>query len=341
MRIILIGYGNVGKNFTKILSIKQMEIIKEYGLKPKIIAIIDKGGAAINLEGLDLERILKIKEKYGSVSYDPKYGYKEKTALDIIESYEAEIVIETTPTNIKDGEPGLTHIKSAFKNKKHVITTNKGPLALALPALIELAEYNNVCFKFSGTVGGGTPILELAKKCLKGEKITLVKGILNGTTNYILTQMLEENIPFEKALENAQKLGYAEADPSMDIDGIDTACKLVIIANYILNKKVTLRDVNIKGISGISLKELLEAKNEGCKIKLVGKIDKNLEVSPIKVSMKDPICVDGTLNAVTFTTEYSGDKTIIGHGAGGIETASSIIRDLIDIKETLLIKSTS
>jgi len=153
--------------------------------------------------------------------------------------------------------------------------------------------------------------------------------------------MLEENIPFEKALENAQKLGYAEADPSMDIDGIDTACKLVIIANYILNKKVTLRDVNIKGISGISLKELLEAKNEGCKIKLVGKIDKNLEVSPIKVSMKDPICVDGTLNAVTFTTEYSGDKTIIGHGAGGIETASSIIRDLIDIKETLLIKSTS
>lgn len=341
MRIILIGYGNVGKSFTKILSMKQMEIVKEYGLKPKVIAIIDKGGAAINSKGLDLERMLKIKEKYGSIAHDPKYGEKGRDALDIIESYEAEIVIETTPTNIKNGEPGLTHIKSAFKNKKNVVTTNKGPLALALPALMELAEYNNVCFKFSGTVGGGTPILDFAKKCLKGEKIISIKGILNGTTNYILTKMLEENIPFEKALEDAQKMGYAEANPSMDIDGIDTACKLVIIANYIMDKRVTLKDVNIEGIRNITLKELLEAKNEGFKIKLIGNIEKDLKVLPMKVSMKDPLCVDGTFNAVTFTVEQSGDKTIIGKGAGGIETANSILRDLIDIKQFLSIKSFS
>lgn len=341
MRIILIGYGNVGRSFTKIILMKQMEIMKEYGIRPKIIAIIDKGGTAINLKGLDLERMLKVKEKYGSIAYDPKYGYKEKNALDIIESYEAEIVIETTPTNIKNGEPGLTHIKTAFKNKKNVITTNKGPLALALPALIELAEYNNVCFKFSGTVGGGTPILDFAKKCLEGEKVISIKGILNGTTNYILTKMLEENIPFEKALENAQKMGYAEADPSMDIDGIDTACKLVIIANYIMDKRVTLRDVNIEGIGNIDLKELFKAKEGGFKIKLIGRIDKDLKVSPMKVSIKDPICVDGVLNAVTFTAEQSGDKTIIGYGAGGIETANSILRDLIDIKKILSLKSIS
>ena len=128
-----------------------------------------------------------------------------------------------------------------------------------MPALTELAEYNNVYLRFSGTVGGGTPMLEFAKRCLAGDKILAIKGILNGTTNYILTEMSQNHVTFQDALTNAQKLGYAEREPSMDIDGFDTACKVVILANWIMNKKITLKDVDRTGIRDVSLQMLDEA----------------------------------------------------------------------------------
>jgi len=258
--------------------------------------------------------------------------------LEMIESVEAEALVEATPTNIRDGEPGLSHIKAAFKTGKHVVTTNKGPLALALPALTELADYNKVCLRFSGTVGGGTPILELAKKGLLGDRIVSIRGILNGTTNYILTEMDEKHITFQQALEEAQEKGYAEADPSMDIDGIDAACKLVIMANWIMNKKVTLKDVHIQGIRNISSKELEEAAKKGCTLKLIGSIDDSLKVKPREIPRHDPLCVGGALNAVTFVSEFAGEETIIGRGAGGMETASAVLRDLLYIKQDLATK---
>jgi len=263
----LIGCGVVGQSFVRILIRREAELVKNYGFHPRVVAMVDREGAAINPKELDLEKMLSVKVEKGTVAANREYGRLAMSALDVIESVEAEAMVEATPTNIKDGEPGLSHIKTAFKTGKHVVTTNKGPLALALPALTELANYNKVYLKFSGTVGAGTPVLELAKKCLLGDRIVSIRGILNGTTNYILTEMDEKRITFQQALENAQKLGYAESDPSMDVDGIDAACKLVIMANWIMNKKVTLKDVGIQGIRNVTPQALKEASKRSCTIK--------------------------------------------------------------------------
>jgi len=335
MRIVLIGFGVVGQSFARILIRREAALVKNYGFRPRVVAIVDKGGAAINPRGLDLEKMLSQKVEKGTVAASPEYGHIAKSALDVIESVEAEALVEATPTNIKDGEPGLSHIKTAFKTGKHVVSTNKGPLALALPALTELADYNKVCLRFSGTVGAGTPVLELAKTCLLGDRIVSIRGILNGTTNYILTEMDEKRVTFQQALENAQRLGYAESDPSMDIDGIDAACKLVIMANWIMNKKVTLRDVSVQGIRNVTLQALEEASKKGCTIKLIASVEGNLSVKPTEISRDDPLSVKGVLNAVTYVSEFAGEETLIGRGAGGMETASAILRDLLDIKQNL------
>jgi homoserine dehydrogenase len=338
MRIILIGYGVVGQSLTNILLRRRSETIKDYGFNPKVVAIVDRGGAAINLKGLNLEKMLELKKQKGTLAADHEFGHPKMSPLDVIESVEAEVIVEITPTNVKNGEPGLSHIKAAFKTGKHVVTTNKGPLALALPALTELADYNKVYLRFSGTVGGGTPVLELAKKCLLGDKIVAIRGILNGTTNYILTEMEEKRITFQQALKKAQKLGYAETDPSMDVDGIDPACKVVIMANWIMNKKFTLKDVDVHGIRGVTLQALEKAAKRGNTIKLVGSVDDSPKVAPTEISKHDPLCVSGILNAVTFVSEFAGEETIIGRGAGGMETASAVLRDLLDIKHNLASK---
>ena len=338
MRIILIVYGVVGQSLTNILLRRRLETVKDYGFNPKVVAIVDRGGAAINQKGLNLEKILALKKHKGTLAADPEFGHPKMSPLEVIESVEAEVMVEATPTNVKNGEPGLSHIKTAFKTGKHVVTTNKGPLALALPALTELADYNKVYLRFSGTVGGGTPVLELAKKCLLGDKIVAIRGILNGTTNYILSEMEEKRITFQQALASAQKLGYAETDPSMDIDGIDSACKVVIMANWIMNKKYTLKDVNVQGIRGVTLEALAKAAKRGNTIKLIGSIDDSPKVAPTEISKRDPLCVSGVLNAVTFVSEFAGEETIIGRGAGGMETASAVLRDLLDIKGNLASK---
>jgi homoserine dehydrogenase len=338
MRIILLGWGVVGQSFAKILLRREKGLIKSYGFRPRIVAIVDKGGAATNPKGLDLKQMLSLKARKGTVAANNKNGSPGRSASDVMESMEAEAMVEVTPTNIEDGEPTLSHIKTAFKTGKHVVTTNKGPLALALPALTELADHNNVYLRFSGTVGAGTPVLEFAKKCLMGDRIVSIRGILNGTTNYILSEMDEKHITFQEALKNAQKLGYAEADPTMDVDGIDAAAKLVIMANWIMNKKVTLKDVKIRGIRDISPQDLEDASKKGSTLKLVGSIEESLKVEPTQISRHDALAVGGALNAVTFVSEFAGEQTIIGRGAGGLETASAILRDLIDIKQNIATK---
>ncbi|HDJ05011.1 homoserine dehydrogenase [Candidatus Bathyarchaeota archaeon] len=334
MRIILVGFGVVGQSLARIFLQRRPELVRSYGFNPKLVAVVDKGGAAVNMRGLDLEEILSLKVKEGTVAAS-RDGRPDLSALEVIESVEAEVMVEVTPTNIKDGEPGLSHIKSAFRTGKSVVTTNKGPLALALPALTELAEYNGVHLRFSGTVGAGTPVLDLAKKCLLGDRIISIRGVLNGTTNYILTEMEEKHISFHQALKDAQRLGYAEANPSMDVDGLDTACKIVIMANWIMGRKVTLKDVKIEGIRNVTREDLEEASRRGRTIRLLGFIDKDLKVAPTEISKGDPLAVKGVLNAVTFTSEFTGEETIIGRGAGGMATASAVLRDLINIKEAL------
>jgi homoserine dehydrogenase len=335
MRIILVGWGVVGQSLAQIFLNRKRELAGKYGFRPRIVAIVDKGGTAIDPKGLDIEQMLSLKKEKGTVAASSQHGHHGMSALEAIESIEAETMVEVTPTNIETAEPGLSYIKMAFRTGKHVVTTNKGPLALALPALTELADYNNVYLRFSGTVGAGTPVLEFAKNCLQGDRIVSIKGILNGTTNYILSEMDDKHLTFDEALKTAQKLGYAEADPTMDVDGYDAAAKLVIMANWIMDKKVTIKDVRIRGIRNVSARKIEDATKKGGTIKLIGSIQETLKVEPTQISKHDPLAVGGALNAVTFMSESAGEQTIIGRGAGGMETASAVLRDLLDIKQNI------
>ncbi len=274
--------------------------------------------------------MLDVKKKYNSVK---KYSDTKNSipGTEMINDLDAEVMIETTESNYKDAEPGMTHIVNGMKRGMHVISVNKGPLALAFPSLMELATYNQVLFRFSGTVGGGTPILDFAKSSLRGERIVSFDGILNGTTNYILTNMAS-GMSFNDALSDAKQRGYVEADESLDLDGLDAAAKLVILANWVMDMKVTMPDIKKTGIRNIDTNDINEAIKKKSAIKLIASCNKELVVEPREISIDDPLCVSGTLNAISFTSEHSGTQTIVGRGAGGIETASSILRDLIDIR---------
>ena len=297
------------------------------------MGLLDSKGCTYNEAGLDLKKLNKIKLQEGAVrGYDK--SIKQILGKEVIENMDADVLIETTASNYKDAEPGMGHIIAAMKKKMHVISVNKGPLALAFPSLMELATYNQVMLRFSGTVGGGTPILDYAKNSLRGERILSFQGILNGTTNYILTNMAE-GMSFDNALKDAQSRGYVEADESLDLDGLDAAAKLVILANWIMGMKVTMPDIIKKGIRKVNTNDIKNAQKKGCAVKLIASCDKELTVSPIEIKTNDPLCVNGTLNAISFTSEHSGTQTIIGRGAGGIETASAILRDLIDIRKEI------
>jgi len=330
MRIILCGFGVVAQSFAKLLESRSEDLYARYGLKPRIVGVFDRNGSAMDPSGLDASRLIDVKKKYGSVN---RYSDTENntSGTEIINNLEAEVLIETTESNYKDAEPGMTHIVDAMKRGMHVISVNKGPLALAFPSLMEIAEYNHVLFRFSGTVGGGTPILDFAKNSLRGERIISFDGILNGTTNYILTNMAN-GMSFNDALDDAKHKGYVEADESLDLDGLDAAAKLVILANWIMGMKVTMPDIKRTGIRKIDNSDIKRAAGKNCAIKLIASCNKELTVAPKEIAIIDPLCVSGTLNAISFTSEHSGTQTIIGRGAGGIETASSILRDLIDIR---------
>lgn len=333
MRIILCGFGVVGQSLVKLFDSRSEDLYAKYGLKPRVVGVFDSKGSAVDASGLKLEKLIEVKKKFGTIK---KYADTKNnmSGIDMIKNLDADVVIETTASNYKDAEPGMTHITTAMKRGMHVISVNKGPLALAFPSLMELATYNQVIFKFSGTVGGGTPILDYAKNSLRGERITSFSGILNGTTNYILTNMAN-GLSFDTALKDAKDKGYVEADESLDLDGLDAAAKLVILANWIMDMKVTMPDINCKGIRNVTTEDIKKAKKNNCAVKLIASCNKELIVEPKEVSTEDPLCVNGTLNAIAFTSEHSGTQTIIGKGAGGMETASSILRDLLDIRQEI------
>ena len=333
----MVGFGVVGRALAERFIADQSYLASNFGLKPRVVAVADTSGALVDERGVDLKKVLDAKRGLGSLAKGMPDEVKPLSSSELLDELDYDVLVETTPTNIVDGEPGLTHVKKALSMGKSVVTTNKGPLAIALPALLELAERNGALLRFSGTVGGGTPILDFGRMCLSGDRVVKVEGILNGTTNYILTRMYKGGLSFEEALKEAQDAGYAERDPTMDVEGYDTACKLVIIANYVMGLKVTLKDVRIKGIRDVTYDILKRLGESGKTIKLLGVIDgEGLVVEPREVSLTDPLCVWGTLNAVTFHTEHLGSETIVGKGAGGIETAIAVIRDLIAVKRFLM-----
>ncbi len=323
MRLLLIGFGNLGRGLAR--SILEGGKFKDL----KVVGIVDERGGVLNDEGIELRQALEVAESEGSVA---KMGIEGLSAVEAIRESDADLVVELTPTNIKTGEPGLTHIRTALETGKHVVTSNKGPLVIAFRELQKLASSKGVQFKYSATVGGAIPVISLARRLASGDEILGVRGVLNGTTNYILTRMEREGLSQDVVIREAQELGIAEKDPTLDIEGIDTACKLVILANSILDMDVKLSDVKITGISRISPEALKLAREAGYTIKLIGNADKKgLDVRPRLVPLDHPLNIGGTLNAVSFRLRYAREITISGFGAGPAETSSALLADIMEV----------
>ncbi|MBI5680737.1 MAG: homoserine dehydrogenase [Methanobacterium sp.] len=332
MKICILGFGAVGKGVAKVISMKKNFIKDKYGLDIKIVAVTDTSGAAISNNGLDPELLLEIKENTGKISNYPENGVTDITNITVLETVEYDCLIEVTPTDIDDGEPAKTHILKAINNQKDVVTSNKGPLALNYKELNSAAKDNDVQLKFEASVGGAMPILNFAHDTLPSCDIKSILGILNGTTNYILSRMAKEGSAYEQILKESQELGIAETNPAQDVEGTDAACKIVILANSIMGKDVSLKDVEVTGISKITPESISLAKNEGYLIKLIAEASEDsLEVSPRLVREGSPFAVDGTMNVATLKTDLAEDVTVVGKGAGSIETASAILSDIISI----------
>jgi len=336
-KIGIIGFGNVGQALVRILHATKKGILKKkYSFDFKVMAIADPiKGSVYDENGLDLKEIVDLLNTKGNIR-DYSRGITDLDSIKMIKETNTNLIVEATPTNVKTGEPGLTHIKTALENKKHVVTTNKGPIALAYPELMKLAKENNVYLRFEGTVLSGTPSINLVLEALAGCDILKVQGIVNGTTNFILTKM-EEGMIYEDALKEAQRLGYAEADPTADVEGWDAAVKTVIIANVMMGGDITIKDVDRKGITEITLEDVKKAKENKKRIKLIAEVYREGEkikarVSPKELPLTHPLAnVMGAINALTFTTDHLGDVTIIGPGAGRIETGQALLNDILAI----------
>lgn len=325
VRLSIIGFGAVGQGVAQAI-LQKKEILKGQGIDLCVVGISDSKGSEINVKGIDLKSALERKNQKGTVAKS------NDSALDIIRDVEHEIVVEATPTNIKNGEPGLSNMSAAFNSGRHVVTSNKGPLALCFSQLKESAEDNGVFFRYEATVGGAVPIFNLIHESLAGNHVIGIEGILNGTTNYILTRMAEERLPYELVLKEAQELGIAETDPTYDVEGIDSACKLVILANSVFGQAATYRDVEVTGITKITPEALELASKNNYVVKLICEAGNGtLTVAPRLVPKKHPLAVGGTLNVASILTDLAGRITISGKGAGSIETASSILSDILYI----------
>lgn len=328
IRASIIGFGAVGQGVAEVL-LQKDEYLKNIGLDIKVVAVADSKGAATNPDGVDLSKVMSHKRDEGTV------GFEKLTGLEVITNIDHEIVIETTPTDINTGGVGLPNMLAAFEHGRDVVTSNKGPLALKYRELAEIAKENGSNFKFEATVGGAMPIINLTRDVLAGNEIISIEGILNGTCNYILSRMMEEQAPYEQMLAESQELGIAETDPTYDVEGIDAACKLVILANSIFNMDVTYKDIDVKGITKITPESLMLAQDDGYVIKQIGEVKKDLiRVGPRLVPVGHPLAVGGTLNVASVQTDLAGTVTITGRGAGSIETASAIISDVISIYRT-------
>lgn len=335
-RLAFIGFGVVGQGLAALLKDKKEFLKEKFGLDYIVTAISDPvKGSVYQEQGIDLDRVLTLVESDGNLN---KYesGVKDWDSVKTISESNANVIVEVSPTNIENGEPGITHIREALVRKKHVITTNKGPIALFYRELVELAHKNNVGLKFEGTVLSGTPAINLSLDTLAGADVHEVKGIMNGTTNYILTKMAEGQ-SYEAVLKEAQRLGYAETKPDADVKGWDAQAKAVILANVLMGGDLKPSDVPTKGITDITVDDIEAAKKDGKRYKLIGKAWKeggkvNAQVSPEIVGAEDFLYhVTGVTNALTFTTDVLGKVTIVGPGAGKKETGFSLLVDFINL----------
>jgi homoserine dehydrogenase len=340
-RIGLIGCGVVGQGLLQILHDKRDHLRDAFGFEATVVAITDKiKGTLLVPEGIDIPAVLALLGAGQGLAAYPKAKPNEVEPLDpldMIERTDADIIAEMTYTDIKTGEPATSYIKKALRLGKSVVTSNKGPAALHYREIQDLARQNGLHFRIEGTVMSGTPVFHLAECGLAGNTIREVKGILNGTTNFILSKMETEGMDYAPALALAQKLGYAEADPTADVEGFDALAKVVILSNVLLGASLKIADVPCKGISSITKADVEAAKAQGFRYKLIGQAKSGngvvtASVSPEKLPLSDPLAgVMGAQNALSLETDLMGKVTIQGAGAGQRETGFAILSDMLAV----------
>ncbi|MBU5484817.1 homoserine dehydrogenase [Clostridium sp. MSJ-11] len=333
-RVILAGFGNVGKEFVKLIDEKRLYIREKYDLDLILCGVLEKEGCIFEDGGIDTSYLINCPlGSQGVLKYTEHYkeSYYNYPVL------EGDILIECTQSNVKTGGPSINYIINSINRGMDIVMLSKGALATNFNQLMELAGKKDVKIKYSGATAAALPTMDLGVYSLAGAKIISITGVLNGTTNYILNRMFEENISFEQALKEAVEKGIAERENSMDIDGIDSASKILLLANSLMNSNYSLEDVVIKGIRDISKEDILEAKNENKVIKLLCKAyykDEKLvlEVSPEKVHANSLLgSINGSNKGVVFNTDTMGEIYLIGGASNPRGAAAAALKDVINL----------
>ncbi|WP_126426610.1 homoserine dehydrogenase [Brevibacillus marinus] len=338
-KLALIGFGVVGQGLAEILLQKSGELARQYGFAAEIVAISDIAkGSLYDPNGLDLATLLAVVRETGKLDSYPDTPTLRRgwDSFQTIRETNADTVVEVSFTDVQTGQPAIDHCKAAFASGKNVVMSNKGPVALAYRELAELARKHNVQWGFEGSVMSGTPTIRLPLTCLAGNEIREVKGILNGTCNFILTKM-EEGMSYADALREAQRLGYAEADPTADVEGYDALYKIVIMANVVMGVPLSRDEVSRQGITQLTPADIAQAKAENKRWKLIARAKKEggkvvASIAPEKLPLSDALAgVMGANNAITFDCDLAGPITVVGAGAGKTETGFALLIDLINI----------
>ena len=337
VKLVLIGVGNIGRRFLDILARKGEALHARHGLELVLVGVADTSGAALAGEGLDPLQVLFLKQEGQGVAAYPLLGRPGLEAVELVRQAQADVLLEASPTNLRDGQPGLGCMEEALRRGMHVVTANKGPLVLAYPRLTKLAADNGVKLAFSAAVAGGLPTVNIGRRDLAGSDILRLEGILNLTTNYILTQMAEKGKSYAEALAEAQADGHAEADPSLDVEGWDAANKLVILAQSVLDYPASLEDVEIEGITGIGPEELKQAAASGKVIKLIARAEREdggyrLSVRPTWLELCHPLArLTAHQMGIVYHTDINGTVTATIVEQDPLPTAAAMLRDLINI----------
>lgn len=325
--LALLGFGNVGKALARLLLRKQEELHAHYNLTFCITGIATaRHGALIDQDGLDLPRVLE--EGLG--------GFTPVDAIAFLRNCGADVMFENTPVNYETGQPAVNHIRTALELGMHVVTANKGPVVHAFRSLTNLAEGKGQKFYFESAVMDGAPIFSLFRETLPAARLIRLRGILNSTTNLILTRM-EGGETFEDAVKYAQSIGIAETDPSGDIDGWDASVKVAALATVLMDAPTKPEEVDRQGIRAITPEDIRRAREQGLRWKLVCSVERSdggirAKVAPEMVAPGSPLYqVEGTSSTVTFETDVLGPLSVVESNPGPATTAYGLLADFVNI----------
>jgi homoserine dehydrogenase len=315
LKIGIAGLGTVGASLVRILTTRANMLAVACGRRIDITAVSARDRSRDR--GIDTSRMQWFDD-----------------AAELARTADIEVFVELMGGA---GDPAYSAVKAALSRGLHVVTANKALLARHGVELAALAEEKGVILNFEASVAGGIPVIKALRESLTGNTVSRVYGIMNGTCNYILTRMEKEGLTFEACLKEAQRLGYAEADPAFDIEGNDTAHKLSILTTLAFGTQIAADDIYLEGITNISLEDIRAAADLGYRIKLLGVAQKTASgieqrVHPTMVPQASVIAqVDGVTNAVAIESDVLGELLMVGPGAGGNATASAVMGDIADI----------